>query len=96
MGSSGASQTVMRPLMIVLLATLLLAAPASAARLQHTGPDVDFTVAATDVVELTVTGHADGDNDTITGGAGADQLHGDAWTRTAGAATPGAPAPAAR
>jgi Ca2+-binding RTX toxin-like protein len=59
--------------MITLLATLLLAAPASAARFQHTGPDVDFTVAATDVVKLTVTGHKLGDPRqlTFTRGTGA-------------------------
>jgi Ca2+-binding RTX toxin-like protein len=51
----------MRLLMIALFATLLLAAPASAARFQHNGPDIDFTVAPTDVVELTVTGHKLGD-----------------------------------
>ena len=59
--------------MITLLATLLLAAPASAARFQHNGADVDFTVASTDVVKLTVTGHALGDPRqlTFTRGTGA-------------------------
>ena len=33
----------MRLLLIALFATLLLAAPASAARFQHNGPDIDFT-----------------------------------------------------
>ena len=73
MGWAGPSLEAMRPLMITLLATLLLAAPASAARFQHTGPDVDFTVAATDVVKLTVTGHKLGDPRqlTFTRGTGA-------------------------
>jgi hypothetical protein len=59
--------------MIALFATLLLAAPASAARFQHTGPDIDFTVAPTDVVKLTVTGHKLGDprQMTFTRGTGA-------------------------
>jgi hypothetical protein len=41
---------------IALLATLIVAAPASAANLQHNGPIIDFTVAPTDIVDLTVTG----------------------------------------
>ena len=51
----------MRLLLIALFATLLLAAPASAARFQHNGPDVDYTVAATDTTNFTVTGHKLGD-----------------------------------
>ena len=35
----------MRLLLIAIFATLLLAAPASAARFQHNGPDIDFTTA---------------------------------------------------
>jgi len=38
------------------IATLILAAPASAANIAHNGLNVDFTVAPTDTVDLTVTG----------------------------------------
>ena len=51
----------MRLLLIALAATLLLAAPASAARFQHTGPDIDFTAAPADTVRITATGHALGE-----------------------------------
>ena len=51
----------MRLLLIAIFATLLLAAPASAARFQHTGADVDFTAAPADTVRITATGHALGD-----------------------------------
>ena len=63
----------MRPLLLALLATLLLAAPASAARFQHTGADIDFTVGASDIVKVTATGHELGDPKqlTFTRGAGA-------------------------
>jgi Ca2+-binding RTX toxin-like protein len=58
---------------MIALLMLLLAAPASAARFQHNLADVDFTVAATDVVKLTVTGHELGDPEqlTFTRGTGA-------------------------
>jgi len=46
----------MRPVLITLLASLLLAAPASAARFQKGVADIDFTVAPTDLVDLTATG----------------------------------------
>jgi Ca2+-binding RTX toxin-like protein len=62
----------MRLLVIALFATLLLAAPASAARFQHTGADVDFTAAPTDIVRITATGHELGEPRqlTFTRGAG--------------------------
>src|SRR5215204_4329584 len=62
----------MRLLVIALFAMLLLAAPASAARFQHNGPVVDYTVAATDTTNLTVTGHKLGDpvQQTYTPGTG--------------------------
>ena len=47
--------------LIPILATLILAAPASAANIAHSGANVDFTVQPADVVDLTVTGHALGD-----------------------------------
>jgi hypothetical protein len=42
--------------LIPILATLIVAAPASAANVDHNGPNVDFTVQPTDTVDLTVTG----------------------------------------
>ena len=68
---------VMRLLLIALFATLLLAAPASAARFQHNGPDVDFTIAASDTVRITVTGHKLGDPRqlTFTRGTGGTRVH---------------------
>ncbi len=56
----------MRLLLIALFATLLLAAPASAARFQHNGPDIDFTTAASDTVRITATGHELGDPEQLT------------------------------
>jgi len=56
----------MRLLLIAILATLLLAAPASAARFQHTGPDIDFTTSASDTVRITATGHELGDPKQLT------------------------------
>ena len=50
----------MRPLLIALLATLLLADVASAARFQRSGADIDFTVATNDVVDLTAHGDEPG------------------------------------
>jgi Ca2+-binding RTX toxin-like protein len=48
--------------LLPIIATLILAAPASAADVTHrNGPNVDFTVQPTDTVDLTVTGHALGD-----------------------------------
>jgi hypothetical protein len=66
----------MRPLLLALLATLLLAAPASAAKFVHNGPDVEYSVAATDTTNLTVTGHKLGDprQQTYTPGAGQTRL----------------------
>ena len=46
----------MRTFFLAILALLLLAAPASAARFQKSVADIDFTVAPTDVVNLTATG----------------------------------------
>ena len=51
----------MRLLLLAILATLVLAAPASAARFQHNGPDIDFTTGATDTVRVTATGFQLGD-----------------------------------
>ena len=51
----------MRLLLVALFATLLLAAPASAARFQHNGADIEFTTAASDNVRITATGHELGD-----------------------------------
>ena len=56
----------MRPLLLALLATLLLAAPASAARFQHSGADIDFTVGASDNVRVTAAGHELGDPKQLT------------------------------
>ena len=56
----------MRLLLIALFATLLLAAPASAARFQHNGPDIDFTTGAADTVRITATGHELGDPEQLT------------------------------
>ena len=56
----------MRLLLIAIFATLLLAAPASAARFQHNGPDIDFTTAASDTVRITATGHELGDPQQLT------------------------------
>jgi hypothetical protein len=42
--------------LIPIFATLILAAPASAANVNFSGPNVDFTVQPTDTVNLTVTG----------------------------------------
>ena len=56
----------MRPLLLALLATLLLAAPASAARFQHSGADIDFTVGASDNVRVTAAGHKLGDPKQLT------------------------------
>lgn len=56
----------MRLLLIAIFATLLLAAPASAARFQHTGADIDFTTAASDTVRITATGHELGDPKQLT------------------------------
>jgi Ca2+-binding RTX toxin-like protein len=63
----------MRLLLLALVATLLLAAPASAARFQHNGADIDFTTGTNDVVKLTATGHKLGDPKqlTFTRGTGA-------------------------
>jgi Ca2+-binding RTX toxin-like protein len=46
----------MRTFLLAILATLLLAAPASAARFQKNAADIDFTVAPTDVVNLAAGG----------------------------------------
>jgi len=56
----------MRLLLIAIFATLLLAAPASAARFQHTGADIDFTTGAVDTVRITATGHELGDPQQLT------------------------------
>ncbi len=56
----------MRLLLIALFATLLLAAPASAARFQHDGPDIEFTTSASDTVRITATGHELGDPKQLT------------------------------
>ena len=56
----------MRLLLIAIFATLLLATPASAARFQHTGADIDFTTSATDTVRITATGHELGDPKQLT------------------------------
>jgi hypothetical protein len=48
--------------LLPIIATLIVAAPASAATVTHSnGPNVDFTVQPDDTVDLTVTGHALGD-----------------------------------
>ena len=56
----------MRLLLIAILTTLVLAAPASAARFQHNGPDIEFTAASTDNVRITATGHKLGDPRQVT------------------------------
>jgi Ca2+-binding RTX toxin-like protein len=63
----------MRTFLLGILAMLLLAAPASAARFQKSVADIDFTVAPTDVVNLTATGDDPGGTKllTFTRGAGA-------------------------
>ena len=56
----------MRTFLLALIAMLLLAAPASAARFQKTATDIDFTVAATDIVDLTATGDDPGGTKQLT------------------------------
>jgi Ca2+-binding RTX toxin-like protein len=56
----------MRLLFTAILATLILAAPASAARFQHNGADIDFTTGLTDTVRITATGHELGDPKQVT------------------------------
>ena len=66
----------MRTLLIAIFATLLLAAPASAARFQHNGDDIDFTTFVTDNVRITATGFETGDPRqlTFTAGQGGSRL----------------------
>jgi Ca2+-binding RTX toxin-like protein len=56
----------MRLLLIAIAATLLIATPASAARFQHNGADIDFTTSASDTVRITATGHELGDPKQLT------------------------------
>ena len=56
----------MRTFLLALIALLLLAAPASAARFQKTGTDIDFSVTPTDVVDLTATGDEPGGTTLLT------------------------------
>ena len=51
----------MRLILSTVLALLILAAPASAARFQHNGADIDFTTSTIDVVRITATGFETGD-----------------------------------